>query len=189
MLIRVPIRVYSCMSLQKATLGGGCFWCLEAIFQQVKGVLQVVSGYCGGSILNPTYHQVCTGSTGHAEVIQITYDISLVSYGDLLQIFFQLHDPTTLNRQGGDVGSQYRSVIFYHDEEQKNIAEKIKKGINQTGLWKNPIVTQLEPCPTFYKAEDYHQNYFQTNADQPYCRVVIAPKLEKFMALFKDKKR
>lgn len=174
------------MNLQKATLGGGCFWCLEAIFQQVKGVTQVVSGYCGGAIPNPTYHQVCSGSTGHAEVIQIIFDTTKISYDDILRIFFHLHDPTTLNRQGGDVGSQYRSVIFHHDEEQKNIAEKIKKEINQTGLWKNSIVTQIEPCPTFYKAEDYHQNYFQTNSSQPYCQVVIIPKLQKFMDGFKD---
>lgn len=174
-------------NLQKATMGGGCFWCLEAIYQQVKGVIQVVSGYCGGATPNPTYHQVCGGSSGHAEVIQITYDASLVSYDDLLQIFFHIHDPTTLNCQGADMGSQYRSVIFYHSEEQKNIAEKVKKEIGQTGLWKNPIVTQLEPCSTFYKAEDYHQNYFQTNSNQPYCQVVIVPKLQKFMDLYISK--
>jgi peptide-methionine (S)-S-oxide reductase len=140
-------------------MGGGCFWCLEAIYQQVKGVLQIVSGYCGGSTPNPTYHQVCTGSTEHAEVIQITYDAKIVSYGNLLEIFFHLHDPTTLNRQGPDIGDQYRSAIFYHTPEQEVLAKKSKETLTASGKWKNPIVTQIVPAQTFWCAEDYHQQY------------------------------
>ena len=170
-----------------ATFGAGCFWCVEAAFQQLKGVSSVVSGYSGGTVENPTYQQVCTGSTGHAEVCQITFDSETISYEELLEVFFEIHDPTTLNRQGNDVGTQYRSVIFYHDEDQKKIAEKVKAELDKKGVWKNPIVTEITPFTKFYKAEDYHQDYFRTNPNQPYCRVVIKPKIDKFEKVFKLK--
>lgn len=163
-----------------ATLGGGCFWCLEAVYDQLKGVLHVESGYAGGRVSNPTYKQVCTGNTGHAEVIQITYDSQAVSFADLLDIFFSIHDPTTLNRQGADVGTQYRSAIFYHSPEQKAAAEQKIAEISAAHLWKDPIVTELAPAQTFYEAEDYHQEYFAKNPEQSYCRVVIEPKVAKF---------
>ena len=163
-----------------ATLGGGCFWCLEAVYDQLKGVLSVESGYSGGAVPNPSYRLVCTGTTGHAEVTQVTFDPSVVSYRELLQVFFTIHDPTTLNRQGGDVGTQYRSVIFYHSPEQKAAAEQVIAELTGQGLWSNPIVTQVVPFEKFYVAEDYHQEYFANNPGQPYCQVVIAPKVAKF---------
>ena len=171
---------------EKATLGGGCFWCTEAVYLEVKGVSEVVSGYAGGSIENPTYEQICTGTTGHAEVIQITFDPNIISYEDILYIFWRTHDPTTLNRQGADKGTQYRSVIFYHDEMQKAIAEKSKAETDASGLWANPIVTEISPLPTFYPGEGYHQNYYRSNPNQPYCRVVIDPKMAKFRKELQD---
>ncbi len=163
-----------------ATLGGGCFWCVEAVFNELQGVEQVVSGYSGGSLPNPTYEQVCSGRTGHAEVAQITFDPGLVSYREILEVFFATHDPTTLNRQGADVGTQYRSVIFYHSEEQKRIAEALIAELNGAGIWPDPIVTEVTPFEVFYQAEDYHQAYYKYNSQQPYCQVVITPKLAKF---------
>ncbi len=166
--------------MQVATLGGGCFWCTEAVFDELKGVEHVESGYSGGTVPNPSYREVCTGTTGHAEVIQITFDPKVISYKQLLEVFFTVHDPTTLNRQGADVGTQYRSVIFYHDDEQKRVAEQVIKEIEAQKIWDAPIVTELAPAKEFYTAEDYHQEYFQNNPNQPYCRVVIAPKVAKF---------
>ena len=170
-----------------ATFGQGCFWCSEAIFERVEGVKSVVSGYAGGSVPNPSYEQVCNGNTGHAEVIQIVYDPKIISYAELLKIFWKTHDPTTLNRQGADVGEQYRSIILYHNEEQKEKAEFYKKELDQSGAWDNPIVTQIVPLTKFYKAEDYHQNYYENNPNQGYCSFVIAPKVEKFEKVFKRK--
>lgn len=170
-----------------ATLGAGCFWCVEAIFQDLKGVQQVVSGYAGGTVENPTYRQVCTGTTGHAEVVQITFDPDVISFEELLYVFWRTHDPTTLNRQGPDVGTQYRSAIFYHTEEQKAIAEKSKQETDASGLWPNPIVTEITPFTNFYKAEGYHQNFYRTNPNQPYCRAIIDPKVQKFRKAFQDK--
>lgn len=164
----------------QATLGGGCFWCTEAVFLELMGVTKVESGYSGGTVANPSYEQICTGETGHAEVIQITYDAEVISYRQLLQVFFTVHDPTTPNRQGNDVGSQYRSVIFYHDEEQKRIAERVIKEINESKIWGRTAVTELVPFEVFYKAEEYHQEYFRRNSWQPYCQVVVAPKVAKF---------
>jgi len=174
-------------NLDTATFGTGCFWCTEAIFQQLKGVKKVTSGYSGGQVNNPTYKDVCTGTTGHAEVIQILYDPKEVSFDELLQVFWQTHDPTTLNRQGNDIGTQYRSVIFYHNQEQKDKAEKYKAALDKSGAWDNPIVTSLEPMSKFYPAEDYHQNYYNDNTGQGYCQFVIRPKLEKFQKVFKSK--
>ncbi len=165
-------------STEKAVLGGGCFWCLEAVFEEVKGVKDVVSGYAGGSVKNPTYEAVCSGSTGHAEVVQITFDPSVVEFKDLLEIFWTIHDPTTLNRQGADVGTQYRSVIFYSDEEQKKIAEESKKEAQKR--FSDPIVTEISPLVKFWPAEGYHQDYFRKNPYQGYCQAVVAPKVEKF---------
>jgi peptide-methionine (S)-S-oxide reductase len=170
-----------------ATFGAGCFWCVEAVFQRLNGVTKVESGYAGGTVGNPTYEQVCAGSTGHAEVCQITYDPSRISYADLLEVFFSSHDPTTLNRQGNDVGTQYRSVIFHHDDEQKQEAEKAKKELDKAGAFDRPIVTEISPSKTFYKAESYHQNYFNENGSQPYCRLVIVPKVEKLKKVFATK--
>ncbi len=167
-------------SEEVVTLGGGCFWCTEAIFTELKGVTKVVSGYSGGTTVKPSYEQVCTGKTGHAEVVQVTFDPKVISLDELLHIFFTVHDPTTLNRQGADVGTQYRSVIFYRDEEQKAVAEKVIEEIQAAGIWNAPIVTELAPFKAFYKAENYHQEYFELNGDQPYCRMVIAPKVAKF---------
>jgi peptide-methionine (S)-S-oxide reductase len=163
-----------------ATLGGGCFWCLEAVFQGVKGVDQVVSGYAGGTVPNPSYEDVCTGRTGHAEVVQVTFDPAVLSYRDVLSVFFSLHDPTTLNRQGADVGTQYRSVIFFHSPEQERVAREVITELGQQRLWDDPIVTAVAPAPVFYPAEQYHQEYFRRNPGQGYCRVVIAPKVAKF---------
>jgi peptide-methionine (S)-S-oxide reductase len=173
--------------LEKATFGSGCFWCTEAIFQQLKGVHSVVSGYSGGRVANPSYEQVCSGTTGHAEVIQITFDPAAVSYAELLEVFWRTHDPTTLNRQGNDVGTQYRSVIFYHNDEQQKLAEHYKKQLDASGSFDRPIVTEIVPFREFYSAEGYHQNYYRLNPRQPYCQVVIVPKVEKFKKVFKEK--
>ena len=171
-----------------ATLGTGCFWCTEAIFDQLDGVISVTSGYAGGSVANPSYKQVTTGETGHAECVQVVYDTSKITFDELLEVFWQVHDPTTLNRQGADVGTQYRSVIFYHDDKQKQTAEKYKTELDKSGAYDNPIVTTLEPFTKFYKAENYHQEYYELNKNSnPYCSIVIQPKLEKFQKVFKDK--
>ena len=162
-----------------ATLGGGCFWCLEAIFSEIEGIEKVVSGYSGGTVINPSYEEVCTGSTGHAEAVQLTFDPQEISFEQILRIFFAIHDPTTPNRQGADVGSQYRSAIFYHNEEQRNIAEQVIRELDSANVWDNPIVTEVTPFQGFYPAEDYHQKYYNRNPEQPYCQVVIAPKLAK----------
>lgn len=172
-----------------ATLAGGCFWCLEAVYEQLRGVEKVVSGYAGGHVPNPTYRQVTGGATGHAEVVQITYDPGEVSYRELLEVFFTIHDPTTLNRQGADIGSQYRSAIFYHDQEQKEIAEQVIREMEEAGVWDDPIVTEVAPLDGFYRAEDYHQEYYQNNPYQPYCQVVIRPKVAKFRQRYMDKLR
>jgi len=174
-------------NMARATFGAGCFWCTEAVFQQLKGVHSVVSGYSGGTVKNPTYRQVCTGKTGHAEAVQITYDPKVISYPDLLEVFWQTHDPTTLNRQGADVGTQYRSVIFWHTEEQKRLAESYKEKLNKAGAFKNPIVTEISPFKEFYRAEDYHQNYYLQNGRQPYCQAIIRPKVEKVRKVFHDR--
>lgn len=170
-------------SVEIATLGGGCFWCIEAIFQRLQGVSKVESGYSGGERKNPTYEQVSAGGTGHAEVVQITFDPSVISYADLLNVFFHLHDPTTLNQQGADSGPQYRSVIFFHNPEQQKTAEEVKKKIGESKLWADPIVTEISPFKEFYRAEDYHQNYYNEHKVKPYCSIVIAPKVQK---LFKE---
>jgi len=173
--------------MEYTTLGSGCFWCTEAVFQQLNGVETVVSGYSGGHVENPSYEQVTTGRTGHAEVCQIQFDPERISYEDILEVFFGTHDPTTLNRQGNDIGTQYRSVIFYHSEEQRKTAEQAKKDLDESGTWKNPIVTEIVQYEKFYPAEDYHQNYYKNNPTQGYCRMVIAPKLNKFEKVFKLK--
>ncbi|HPF51127.1 MAG TPA: peptide-methionine (S)-S-oxide reductase MsrA [Draconibacterium sp.] len=173
-------------NLEQATLGGGCFWCTEAVYLELKGVVDVKPGYSGGQVKNPSYEQVCTGTTGHAEVVEITFDSDIVSFSDILEVFFMTHDPTTLNRQGNDVGPQYRSVIFYHNENQKEVAEKVIKLFNEEKVYDSPIVTKVEPFTAFYEAEDYHQNYYNRNKTQGYCQYIIAPKLEKFRKIFKD---
>jgi peptide-methionine (S)-S-oxide reductase len=165
--------------LETATLGGGCFWCLEAVYNELRGVERVISGYAGGHVPNPTYEQVCSGRTGHAEVAQVTFDPEVISYRELLEVFFTIHDPTTLNRQGADVGTQYRSVIFYESPDQEQVAREVMAETTASGIWRAPLVTQLEPLDRFYPAEGYHQNYFERNADQPYCQMVIAPKVAK----------
>jgi peptide-methionine (S)-S-oxide reductase len=175
------------MKTDTATFGTGCFWCTEAIFQQLEGVLKVTSGYSGGHVANPTYEQVCNKNTGHAEAVEIVYDPSRISYDELLEVFWKVHDPTTLNRQGNDVGPQYRSVIFYHNNEQKDKAEHYKNELDKSGSWDNKIVTAIEPFSNFYVAENYHQNYYDNNGSQPYCYFVIRPKLEKFEKVFKNK--
>jgi peptide-methionine (S)-S-oxide reductase len=167
-------------SLQTATLAGGCFWCLEAVFDEVKGVHSVESGYSGGMKADPSYREVCTGMTGHAEAVQVTFDPQVISYKDILNVFFAIHDPTTLNRQGADVGSQYRSAIFYHNDEQKVIAEDLVRELNGQHIWDHPIVTEVSGINGFYRAEDYHQEYFAKNPYQPYCQAVVAPKVTKF---------
>jgi methionine-S-sulfoxide reductase len=174
-------------NLELATFGGGCFWCVEAIFERVDGVHSVVSGYSGGSVSNPTYREVTTGNTGHAEVVQIKYDPGIVTYSQLLEIFFRTHDPTTLNRQGADVGTQYRSIVLYHNESQKQEAEQIIGELDKEGIWDQPIVTVVEPFAAFYSAEAYHQEYYENNPNQGYCRVVIQPKVEKFEKVFRDR--
>ena len=171
-------------NLQIATLGGGCFWCLEAVFQEVEGVRQVVSGYAGGHVDNPTYQQVCLELTGHAEVVQITFDPEIVSFGQLLEIFFTIHDPTTLNRQGADQGSQYRSAIYYHSEEQRDVANATIERLTRDGVWAQPIVTEVAPLAKFYPAEGYHQNYYRNNPVQPYCLMVVRPKVAKYREKF-----
>lgn len=172
---------------ETATFGMGCFWCTEAIFQELKGVISVTPGYAGGHVKNPTYEQVCEGNTGHTEVAQIIFDPLQISFQELLEVFFKVHDPTTLNRQGEDVGFQYRSVIFYHNEEQKKLAEYFKQKLNEKKVFDKPIVTAIEPFTNFYAAEDYHKNYFRLNSNKPYCQLVIKPKVEKFEKIFKDK--
>ena len=173
--------------LMVATLAGGCFWCLEAVYDELKGVESVESGYSGGQVPNPSYEDVCDGDTGHAEVVQIHFDPSVISYADLLHVFFTIHDPTTLNRQGNDVGTQYRSAIFYHNEEQKRTAEEVIREIEAEKVWNAPIVTEVKPFDQFYMAEKYHQEYFKNNPFQGYCRVVIAPKVTKFRQKFVDR--
>ena len=172
---------------QIATLAGGCFWCLEAVFTELRGVHKVESGFSGGSVVNPTYRQVCEQETGHAEVVQVTFDPQVITYADLLNIFFAVHDPTTLNRQGADTGTQYRSVIFYHSPEQEHIARQTITDLDQQHIWGDPIVTQVVPFEKFYKAEDYHQNFFANNPNQPYCGIVVAPKVAKFRKQFIEK--
>jgi peptide methionine sulfoxide reductase msrA/msrB len=173
--------------LETITLGGGCYWCVEAVYENLKGVKSVVSGFTGGKNANPTYEEVCTGRTGHAEVVQITYDNSITNLDEIFKVFFTVHDPTTLNRQGADVGTQYRSAIFYANEEQKNAARSVIDQLNSEKVYSNPIVTTLEPLSQFYIAEEYHQNYYQNNKSQPYCEMVIQPKIEKFEKIFKDR--
>lgn len=170
-----------------ATFGGGCFWCTEAVYDETEGVIGAVSGYSGGQVINPSYEAVCTGQTGHAEVIQVTYDPEVISYKELLEIFFRTHDPTTLNQQGADRGTQYRSVIYYHDDEQKQVAEEIKTTLDASGAFRGPIVTEISPLDVFYAAEAYHQNYFAKNPYQGYCQAVIAPKMAKYRAAFAEK--
>lgn len=172
---------------EKATLGGGCFWCLEAVYEMVEGVTGVKSGYTGGHVESPTYEQVCTGTTGHAEVVQVEYDPDVISYAELLEIFFGIHDPTTPDRQGNDVGPQYRSAIFTHSDEQAETARQVRAAVDDDGPWDDPIVTEVQPLDTFYPAEDYHDEYFRRNGTQPYCQVVIAPKVAKFRKRFKNK--
>lgn len=174
-------------NLEKATLGGGCFWCTEAVYLQLKGVTDVKPGYSGGHVKNPAYREVCNGTTGHAEVVQVTFDPEQVSFSEILEVFFKTHDPTTLNRQGNDVGTQYRSAVFYHSDEQKEIAEKIIVQFENEKVYNDPIVTEITAFDTFYPAEDYHINYFARNKNQPYCQFVVAPKVEKFEKIFKDK--
>ncbi len=174
-------------NLELATFGAGCFWCVEAIFQRVEGVEKVVSGYSGGYVKNPSYKEVCLGNTGHAEVCQLSYDPNVVSYEELLEVFWKTHDPTTLNRQGNDTGTQYRSVIFYHNDQQKSLAKTYKKKLNDSGAFNDPIVTEIKSFKNMYVAEDYHQNYYNENGSQPYCSFVIQPKIEKFEKVFKDK--
>lgn len=174
-------------SLEVATLGGGCYWCMEAIFQRLDGVEKIESGFSGGTVPNPTYEEVCTGTTGHAEVIQITFDTTKVSFAEILKIFFTMHDPTTLNRQGNDVGTQYRSAVFYHNEHQQKEAEEIINELNAVKAYDNPIVTQVEKFEAFYKAKSSHQNYYNENKGESYCRFVIQPKVEKFEKVFKDR--
>lgn len=173
--------------METATFGNGCFWCTEAVFQQLKGVEKVEPGYAGGHVDNPTYKQVCSATTGHAEVIQITYNPDEISYDELLEVFWETHDPTTLNRQGNDVGPQYRSVIFYHNDRQKELAEKYKQELDESGAFTKPVVTAIEPLSNYYSAENYHKNYFIKNSGEPYCSFLIRPKVEKFRKVFKDK--
>ena len=172
---------------EKVTLGGGCFWCLEAVYQDLKGVDLVESGYAGGHVENPTYREVCGEGTGHAEVVQVTYDPSVITIDDLLDIFFTIHDPTTPNRQGNDVGPQYRSIILYHNDAQRDAAEKAVAKYNESGFWGSPIVTEVVPLTIFYRAEDYHQNYFKNNPGQGYCRIIVAPKVAKARAKFYER--
>lgn len=172
---------------KEATFGAGCFWCIEACFQELKGVLEVNPGYSGGHIKNPAYKEVCNGSTGHAEVARVIYDESKITFEELLEVFWFVHNPTTLNRQGNDIGDQYRSVIFYHDVMQKEKAESYKQKLTEENVWEDPIVTLIEPINNFYPAEDYHKNYFNNNSDEPYCRAVVRPKVEKFKSVFSQK--
>jgi len=180
---------HSTASRETATLGGGCFWCLDAVYRQLRGVERVVSGYAGGDRPDPSYEQVCSGTTGHAEVVQVTFDPTVIGYRDLLRVFFTIHDPTTLNRQGADVGTQYRSVIFFHSPEQEREAREVMREVEAERTWGAPLVTQVVPVPTFYPAEAYHQDYFANNARQPYCRIVIEPKVVKARRAFLEKLR
>ncbi|MEP1032573.1 peptide-methionine (S)-S-oxide reductase MsrA [Ekhidna sp.] len=173
--------------MEKATFGSGCFWCTEAMFQRLKGVSQVKSGYAGGHTQNPTYKEICTGKTGHAEVIQLDYDPNVISYDELLEVFWKTHDPTTLNRQGNDVGSQYRSAVFYHTENQKKLAEAYKKKLDESDIWTDAIVTEISSLDIFYPAEIEHEDYYNQNSSQPYCAFVVTPKVEKFKKIFADK--
>lgn len=173
-------------NMEVATLGGGCFWCLEPAYDELRGVESVESGYAGGRVRNPTYEQVCAGTTGHAEVVRVTFDPLVVSYREILQVFFSIHDPTTRNRQGNDVGTQYRSVIFYHSPEQKATAEQVIAELEEADIWDNPIVTEVAPLTDFYVAEDFHQEYFERNPNQPYCQFVVAPKVAKFRKQYMD---
>jgi peptide-methionine (S)-S-oxide reductase len=182
-----PIQMNVENNMEVATFAGGCFWCTEAIFTELKGVEKVISGYTGGMIKNPSYKEICTGNTGHAEAIQITFNLKEIAYEDLLEVFFGTHDPTTLNRQGADVGTQYRSEIFYHSQEQKDKAEAYIQFIEKEKLYSNPIVTKVSPAVVFYEAEDYHQDYYASNSEQGYCLMVIAPKLEKLRKYYKSK--
>jgi peptide-methionine (S)-S-oxide reductase len=180
-------RIDKLKRLEVATLGGGCFWCTEAVFSQLKGVQKVEPGYSGGEVENPSYEQVSTGRTGHAEAVQVTFDPDVISFKEILQIFFSTHDPTTLNRQGPDLGTQYRSVIFYHDDEQRAIAEQVMKEISEQGIFDAPLVTRVEPFKAFYEAEDYHKDYFKRHQGQAYCTLVIAPKIAKLRELYLSK--
>jgi peptide-methionine (S)-S-oxide reductase len=177
------------MGIEIATLGAGCFWCVEAVFDSLKGVKQVDSGYTGGQLKDPSYKEICSGTTGHAEVTRITYDSSIIAFSALLEVFWATHDPTTLNRQGADSGTQYRSVIYYHSEEQKSIALKSKEAAGEAGLYPNPIVTEVSAAETFYEAENYHHDYLKNNPEQGYCKMVIKPKLDKFKKMFTEKIR
>jgi peptide-methionine (S)-S-oxide reductase len=185
-----PIKETTAMgtqTLDTVTLGAGCFWCVEAIFEQLLGVQSVESGYSGGHVKNPSYKEVCTGNTGHAEVCRIVYDPDVISFVELLEVFWKTHDPTTLNRQGGDIGTQYRSAVFYHSDSQKVLAQEMKDKLNKAGIWKDPVITEIVPFQSFYPAEDYHQEYYFRNTSQPYCSAVITPKVEKFRKVFSDK--
>lgn len=173
--------------MEKITLGSGCFWCTEAIFQRLKGVESAVSGYSGGKTKDPFYREVVAGTTGHAEVVQVTFDPEVISLEEVLEVFWKTHDPTTLNKQGNDVGTQYRSVVFYHNDEQRATAERLKKALDESGAWGDPIVTEITPLDAFYPAEDYHQDYYNENGSQPYCQFVVAPKVSKFKEVFGDK--
>ncbi|MBW8327404.1 MAG: peptide-methionine (S)-S-oxide reductase MsrA [Prolixibacteraceae bacterium] len=187
LILSVMTQLTSSAQTETATFGGGCFWCTEAIFKSLKGVETVESGYSGGKLKNPTYKEVCTGETGHAEVIQITYDPKVISFRELLEVFWETHDPTTLNQQGADRGTQYRSVVFYHTPQQKELAEKYKAELNKGNVFGKPVVTEITAFDKFYKAENYHQDYFTNNSTQGYCQFVIVPKLQKFRKVFKDK--
>jgi peptide-methionine (S)-S-oxide reductase len=175
--------------METTTLGGGCFWCLEAVYDQMEGVQSVESGYMGGKNPNPTYKEVCGGRTGHVEVVQVTFDPAVTNFREILEVFFTIHDPTTRDRQGNDVGTQYRSVIFYHSDQQRQIAEETIRDLNQAGIWDDPIVTQVQPAEAFYVAEDYHQEYFENNPNQSYCQFIVAPKVRKFREKFANKMR
>ena len=187
MTVNISVKNSNTGNMETATFGGGCFWCTEAIFKSLKGVEGVTSGYSGGRMKDPLYSDVCSGETGHAEVVQIVFDPSVISFRELLEVFWSTHDPTTLNRQGADVGTQYRSVIFYHSEEQKEIAERHKKELNDENVFGKPVVTEISPFKKFYKAEDYHQDYFRNNSTRAYCQFVIVPKLKKFKEIFSEK--
>ncbi len=183
----INVKMENNQQFEIATLAGGCFWCLEAVYQNLKGVAQVVSGYSNGQVDNPSYEAVCTGMTGHAEVVQITFDSTQVSYAELLEIFWKIHDPTTPNRQGNDVGTQYRSGIYFHNEKQQAIAKKSLEALNESGIWEVPAVTEIEPLKNYFPAEKYHQDYYKLNPNQPYCSAIVGPKVEKFKQLFRDK--
>jgi peptide-methionine (S)-S-oxide reductase len=184
---KIEDKMIDTAKYEVATFAAGCFWCTEAVFQRLKGVVKIESGYSGGSVPNPTYEAVCTGQTGHAECTQITFDPKIISFKELLEVFWKTHDPTTLNRQGNDSGTQYRSAIFYHNDEQKQLAEKYKHELDSEKIWDDPIVTEIVPFKKFYKAEDYHQDYYNKNGSQPYCSFIITPKLDKFKKVFADK--